>query len=219
MADPIIADHFRVLAVLQHKSALAQDRFVNSWCFRNDDLAASVETVAEKHGRILDAFYNGVHGTSPRLSSYWPNDIISLEYRTYDLGEAPPRTPHVVQSADFAVTASASQLPYEVALCLSLVSERNLKRQRGRLYMGPFAGLPSEEVQDYPTPTSAIITSLVDAATNVLNTTEDSTWCFVSQSDASAKVVTGGWVDNAWDTVRRRGPDPTARTQWGVYTG
>lgn len=219
MADPIIQDHFRVLAVMQHKSALPQDRFINSWCFRNDDLAASVETVAEKHGRILDAFYNGVHGTSPKLASYFPNDIVAMEFRTYDLGEAPPRTPHVVQSVDFVPTSSASQFPYEVALCLSLVATRNLKRQRGRLYLGPFGGFPSDEAGDYPVPTVAIRTSLIDAALNVLNTTEDSTWCFLSQADAAAKVITGGWVDNAWDTVRRRGPDPTSRTQWGTYTG
>lgn len=48
------------------------------------------------------------------------------------------------------------------------------------------------------------------------------TWCIYSPTTetqtaslASSFIpIVGGWVDNAWDTQRRRGLEPTTRTTW-----
>jgi hypothetical protein len=41
-------------------------------------------------------------------------------------------------------------------------------------------------------------------------------WCVLSQVDAQLKIVTAGWVDNAFDTVRKRGERADVRYSWAV---
>jgi len=40
------------------------------------------------------------------------------------------------------------------------------------------------------------------------------TWSILSRSDGDTKPVVGGYIDNAWDTQRRRGVEPTSRLGW-----
>jgi hypothetical protein len=49
-----------------------------------------------------------------------------------------------------------------------------------------------------------------------MNTSEDVTWMQVSTTFGIANPVTGGFVDNSFDTQRRRGSAPTARDTWGA---
>lgn len=217
MPDPILTDFFRVLAIFHHKRGLPEDVFVNSWCFRNDG-AIGETAVADNIVPVLDAFYFGAAASGGTLASLMTSGIESAEYRIYDLGTAPPRIP-IIRQPDATTTFSGDpELPGEVAVCLSFVAGRNQPRSRGRIFLGPL-GKGSVSLQDdEPVPSGLLMATLVDRAENVLNTSENVSWHLVSQADAAAKEVTGGWVDNAFDTMRKRGRRPTSRDSWGTYT-
>jgi hypothetical protein len=53
-------------------------------------------------------------------------------------------------------------------------------------------------------------------ASNLLAASNPATLAVWSPSNGDAVPVTDGWVDNAWDTQRRRGIDRTARSTWTV---
>lgn len=212
MADPVLVDHYRALAVFQRASGLPRDVVVNSWAFRNDGTSGPPETVAAEIASALDTYYTANHQADPTtIASHIDSSVTGLEYRVYDLGQAVPREPHIVESTAFT-GGSGSPLPGEVALCMSYFADRNLPRSRGRVYIGPLNTSTVDAVDSLARPSAALVRNLRQGGEYLLNPTENLTWVLISQADAAAKVITGGWVDNAFDTQRRRGVDPTTRT-------
>lgn len=237
MPDPVITGNFRAMAVFQGKSGFPEDRFINSWGFRNTALTGSPQDVADTIGTVLDAFYFGPTPSARPLSGYMhPTvDFPASEYRVYDLGQAPPRDPYIVAMTPGASTPSGSALPAEVAAVLSFVGAAqgwqgdvdgtdtdpiNLPRRsrRGRIYLGPLGGNAAEQTSDRFHISSTYMADVVDRALNVLNTSENVTWRLVSPTMGAVTDVTGGWIDDAFDTQRRRGLAPTTRSTWGAYT-
>lgn len=107
--------------------------------------------------------------------------------------------------------APASALPREVALCLSFFSERNVKRQRGRVYapvplMAVAAGVGVRPVSGQRDKVGTLATIFSDLGG------VDVDWCVWSPTDGVARPVTDWWVDDEWDTVRSRGLRATTRT-------
>lgn len=227
MPDPVLVDFFKAQVVAMGPSGLSDpsDRYINSFCFRNDGLAAVV------HDNIttrLQQFYDGLE------QFLWPWANPRVEVRIYDLGKVPPRTPEV-RVLDFSGhPLEAAQLPYEVAAVISTVAPdaprtqgglsesgaRLVSRRRtGRLYIGPLRG-PVLDFRSNGSP------SFTPAFVNVLRTqaaglaTESASnpvrWHLLSQERGAAYRITGGWVDDEPDIVRRRGRDrPLSRTTWG----
>jgi hypothetical protein len=141
-----------------------------------------------------------------------------MEYRIYDLGQAPPRERATLPAA-WPGRVNVAGLPTEVAVCLSFYAGRNLPRSRGRIYIGPLNVASSTSGEGRPTP--QLIDSIADRASNVARTTENVTWVMVTKGGfpiqkepAGAKVITAGWVDDAYDTQRRRGLAPLVRKPW-----
>lgn len=107
-----------------------------------------------------------------------------------------------------------STVPRDVSLCLSYYSGSNIKRRRGRLY------LPAQWVIAHTSssgvaakPTAGQMTGAGDFATALdLLTTTVGTWCVWSRADNAFFPVTNWYVDDEWDTQRRRGLRPTTRT-------
>ena len=137
--------------------------------------------------------------------------------KVYDLSQPIPRTP--VHTTTFAISATRAQgLPSEVALVLSyrapLVSGSLPARRRGRVYIGPFGtnALAAASINGDSRPILNLMQNIVNAAARLMQAnTADIYWSTYSPTDASALEVTSVHVDNAWDTQRRRGADPTAR--------
>lgn len=218
MADPILPDFFRAQAIFHGHSGLPEDVYVNTFVFRNDVDGQPATVVHQTIADQLFGFYNDIHapGTAP-LRSYMSSRTLTSQFKVkvYDLGQAPPRTPH---EREFQMGQMASgALPSEVALCLSYYAERNIKRRRGRIYFGPLAqGVIVDAAGEPARPTNALINALAGAGAWL----EDEgfggvNWHLLSGMDGNAYEITGGWVDNAFDTQRRRGEEATARTLWG----
>lgn len=149
--------------------------------------------------------------------------VTATSFKLFNLTDPEPRVPTFSTTATLgAQTDPLYSTPLEVALCLSYyatpISGVNQASRRGRLYIGPFGDLLS--ISGSPTaftaPSTATITAFTTAAHNLKTSTTADSWIWVvySRKLNSSAAIVGGWVDNAWDTQRRRGNAPTVRSLW-----
>ncbi len=208
-----------VQAVFERASALPEDRVINSFTFIWDSTNLDKVTRGEAIRDALDDFYflNTAGGSSIR--AYLANTLKSLSYRVYDSNDAQPRPALVLPSLDFTVPPAGNPLPAEVAVVASFFASRNLPRNRGRVFRGPWSQLASNApaVGDFDTrPATLLITTIAQAMKRLRDhpLLVDIPWSVHSVADSAAKGITAGWVDNAFDTQRRRGAKATSRTTW-----
>lgn len=146
-----------------------------------------------------------------------------------------------IASLNFTLTAAqvGSGLPEEVAIIASyhgdltdvpvsvivdpgppVVTIRPQQRRRGRLYLGPLqaaAGTeaslqfrPNQQIQD------ELGEAMVDLAAAIVAVDPTFYLGVWSKADEDVWEVVGGYVDDAWDTQRRRGLEATERTAFTI---
>lgn len=199
--------NYRVLAEMPWDSGLPEDVTINTWYFNaaaDADLAGVFDELA--------TFYAGVDAW---LSSILAGGTDGLILTAYDLADAEPREP--VRTDGFVLTLGSGQpLPTEVACVVSyhaaFESGVNKARRRGRVYLGPLDVGIQSGISSFiaPGPQDGIrdaAQALLDASDAAANWA----WMQYSSTEAFARVVTGGWVDNSFDTQRRRGIRATSR--------
>ena len=139
------------------------------------------------------------------------------EYKIYDTADPEPRAPILEGSWNFSAAIVNNPMPPEVAICLSFqgskISGQPQSRRRGRVYL-PFIQLSGGGADGRPT--AGVVTAAVNAGASLLAASvAATTWSWVvasSYTPADGAIVQNGWVDNEWDTQRRRGRVSTART-------
>lgn len=224
MADPIIAGLYRVLAVWHGRSGLPEDVYVNTFVFKDDQALGRAVSISQARNAVFEFYNNLWGGLIAPLKSYLAGRTLSgeLTIKVYDLSEPPPRPPDEL-TYTMAGLAAGESLPSEVAVCGSYYAERNVPRQRGRIYIGPLA------INAMTSPTTAPSRPFLGLR-NVLKdgmqalAGRDATypsWCVLSTVPApaqpggpQARVITNGWVDDAFDTQRRRGEAALGRIEW-----
>lgn len=221
MADPIIANAVRVNVVLQNANNLPKDRYVNSFVFTGTPSPA-VALAAAVTPLVRD-FYNatsGAEGIGAWLGPQCSRATDASRVVWYDLGQAPVRTPHIepftLRGAS-ASTGGSEPLPAEVALCLSLYTPLNTQRGRGRIYIGPLNQATDETGAGNDShPTAAVLNSIAGAAARLADAAVSAgcSWQVLSRMAGNITEITHGFIDNAWDTQRRRGIAPSTRTGW-----
>lgn len=221
MPIPVINDHFAAQVILRGISGSPKDVYTNTFYFRNDSAIIGPEDVADQLTANLQAFY----GTAPTtvatpvsIASRMSGAIIAdnPEVRVYDLGSPAPRYPIVnFMALDFTTT---SALPSEVAACLSYVAQSNQPRNRGRIYLGPLAANTSVVADGRPQVDSAFRISALASAKRLMDIS-NMTWSLYSPTSGTMKPITGFWMDNAFDTQRRRGEESSGRVTTGTYLG
>lgn len=210
MADPILTDIYRAQVRCPGKSGLPEDVYVNTFAFRNEqgpDIPSPVGPIVN----MLSAFYGFLLPFLSGVTTRWDQATV----RVYDLGQEPPRYP-VEEELGLAVGTGTNALPEEVALVLSLYSERNLPRRRGRIYIGPLGTNVMTTSTSMVFPSDNVRNAMLDAAANMIQSTENATWGVVSARDQAFYPFTNAWVDDAFDTQRRRGRAPVGRKVWPV---
>lgn len=140
----------------------------------------------------------------------------------YNLADAQPRNPirDVPIGAD--MIGAADSIPDEVALCLSFQADAESgqpqARRRGRVYIGPFGRVALGAAAAGNRPAAALVTALANAGGGLLDASQAAAgWDWVVWSPTTGPagfpwVITNGWVDDAFDTQRRRGVAALART-------
>lgn len=209
-----------VQCALEHDSALPQDRVVNTFHFWSADATVIDTATANALADACKEVYQTAHtpGTSALQTKLSSKLGTAATAKVYDLGETAPR---VVKNSNQAFSISPATtgkpLPHEIALCLSyksdLASGDVAARHRGRIYFGPFQ---DTVLASDGTPDSTIVNILAGIGSYLSNLEPVTGWHWAVRSTAAdaSYTVTNGWVDNAWDTQRRRGEDPTTRQLW-----
>jgi hypothetical protein len=178
----------------------------NTWHISADDTTAL--------GLAITAIKSVYTSVADRMSGLVRPDDWPI--KAYDDADSPPRAPVHYELWDTGLTYSSAALPTEVALCLSFqgtqVSGTPQARKRGRIYL-PF--LYTSAADGGGRVTSATVSDLAAAGGALLTASNGAaTWSWVTRSTVAPGYsdVTNGWVDNEFDTQRRRGRTATSRT-------
>lgn len=201
--------NYRLQAIIKTTTGLPRDYATNTWYVTADDLTAAQAARTALAARYLT------------FSSYFAGNAVvvvgGLEIKIYDMAQPEPRVP--LSTANFSLNPQTGDaLPPEVALVLSYradyLSGVAAASRRGRVYM-PFLIESSNGTDGRPA--APIIAALAAFGTGFLaDSTSATTWSWMQHStklDAYANVA-AGFVDNEWDTQRRRGRRSTSRTNW-----
>ena len=180
-------------------SALPRDQFVVTPHFHDGNATKSPSALATKLGDSMQTWLTG---------SY---KITVTVYDAFGTKPNPPLATYIKNSAGGFINANA---PQEIALCLSYYSGFNRPRLRGRLYL-PYAwifqssGTGTASVR----PTSTQQLAVRAFADTVLKSgiSIGCDWTVCSKAAAQNIAVTNYYVDDEWDTQRRRGGKPTGR--------
>jgi hypothetical protein len=197
---------YRVQFVLHTADSNPENYATNTWCVAGTSDADALEFVT-----ALRAFYATMKGYYSSLVAQNGHEI-----KVYDLSDPLPRAPISEQVFNFSTVPSGAPLPTEVAICLSFqgpkISGVPQARRRGRVYIGP---LNTNALHTDGRPVAALVTALSTAGDVLLDAggaplTWD--WSVFSPTSGTSVIVTNGWVDNEFDTQRRRGRKATGRT-------
>lgn len=131
-----------------------------------------------------------------------------------------PRYPFETDLFDFTTAPSGTALPDEVAICLSFQGQRTAglpqARRRGRIYFGPLRTTAATGNRPSTTLISTLATAAATFGAQVSALGAGYAWGVWSPSDQELVEISDGWVDNAFDTQRRRGVATTSRTTFVV---
>jgi hypothetical protein len=148
-----------------------------------DDLLAGLETVLPTSGELRVKAYDA-QGSVP----------------VYPQGDS------IIRATQVHPTSK----PRELAVCLSFYGERNVARQRGRLYIP--VGITAIAVNALrPVIPITQLADLVTLFTGLGGADVD--WCVYSRRLDHAFSVTNWWYDDEWDVMRSRGLRGSARIQ------
>lgn len=189
-----------------------EDRMVNTFHFRNLGPATDYDNVRD----IIQNFYTADNPfNNNAIKDYFALGMLTGAFtiQCYALTDPKPRAPKYLSSGS-TVIGSSSGLPAEVALVFSFQAEAESgelqRRRRNRVYLGGF----SSNVNDDGVPVGELVETMLFSGRQMLLEAQASSsweWVVYSPTDDAIHTVSNGWVDNAWDTQRRRGKIPTAR--------
>lgn len=191
---------YDVQVVLQGGSQLPEDQFVNVLHYEigaPDTIEGTVDDISAAYAAaMLVPVFGDVEGVTIKVYEPGPN----------------PTGPVFTKSYPTLIAGSVG--PHEVAVCLSYATaddpDRSTPRRRGRIYVGPIAAAHT----DSPRPSSALLDGVLALGQGLASAgnASNSTWLMYSSRDAVYEKIESIWVDDAWDTQRRRGLAPTTRT-------
>lgn len=212
---------FLVTATFDSTTGVPEDAVQNSFHFE----AATVDDVSiDGAFDDLETFYNTPPAAQPpgNFVAAWMGKQLSgtATFKAYAVAGAPPHP--VLRSRSWTLDNDQTQavLPSEVAVCLSyrgvLAGGDFDRRRKGRVYIGP---LIFNAVDDSPSNLARVEgtfqTVLAQAGADLaVGSGNPAEWVVWSPTYSSSTPVVAGWVDNAFDTQRRRGEATSSRLLW-----
>ncbi len=159
---------------------------------------------------------------SPVLTS------VGMTLTLYDLEDpsmpGAPRQPYAILPLTVAQPAG-SAMAEEAAVAVTLVhkpeSGENPRNLRGRLFIGPLNTSALEVITGRTRVSATARTTLTLAIKRLAEEVGgmapvDSSLGIYSPTTNAYNALESGWVDDAFDTIRSRGPAPTARTTYTI---
>lgn len=212
--------------VIPHQDQLAHDAVVNTFNFTGVDDVEDMCTAA--YGRLQEFYEDAPGGSTNGLIRFMSTELNypGARLKFYNQDDPEPRVPIFDESMGLVQTSpvGSTNLPGEVAVCTSYSaaaeSGTNPRRRRGRLYIGPLnIGASTATNGVAARPSGPFITCLEGTTQRLAEaSTLGCAWAVYSRRGSSFAIIEKGYVDNAFDTQRRRGVNPTTRTPWEVET-
>jgi hypothetical protein len=197
---------YRATVIIKSVTNVIEDASTNTYHFDANtvgDLAA-VSAALQTCYQSMRTFYSSLMAQNGH------------EIKFYRLSDAPPRATVRNDTFNFTTAPSNAPLPTEVALVVSFQggqsSGQPQARRRGRIFFGP---MNTQAVDGTAFVAAATRTAAVNAWGVLLDASQAATewkWSVFSTVNGTGVEVQNGWVDNAFDTQRRRGRRTTART-------
>lgn len=201
-----------VQTIFESATGLPADSIVNttSWTGSLSDL----DNIRD----ILVDFYAVQAPDAQNTILYWmSNEAISgnVTIKIYDRDDPKPRQPIEIFESDLSEgLGPEDMLPTECAIVVSYQASRIAglpqNRRRNRFYMGGFG----VEANDNGRINPGLVETILFASKEMLNAASasvDKSLIVWSGYYETGYTIDNGWVDNAWDSQRRRGLKSTAR--------
>lgn len=179
---------YKATIQLQMDSALPKDRVVMTAHFAGDAPQALADALKANLAAI------------PQIGTF------PLTVKIYDALKAPPSYP--LATATQGTGSVATNVPREVALCLSYYAAFNRPTTRGRVYIPAHFLTGALGVR----PSAGQITQALNFK-NVFSQglPPGHVWNTYSPTTGTSEPVRNVWVDDEWDTIRSRGLKGTTR--------
>lgn len=217
------------------ESGMPADSVLNTFHFEGPTVAdsAAADVLAEV---VCDFYTQSAAGASGNIEQWLPMGAFAdpqHSVKVYNMADAKPRVPlttYVEESPAFTVV---QPMVAEAAICLSfrgtVQSGMSMARRRGRIFIGPLNFQAGLDDTTFLRP-AVLLRSDLCYAGRALSLAADAigyTWSVYSPTTAASVPEGGGgdfpltaivhfWVDDAFDTIRSRGPAPTSRFQLPV---
>lgn len=224
------ASVYHCVVKLPPKSGIPQDVVENTFTFTTtDNLHANRVAVVG----LLNSFYTAIPSGGTRAVGAYLSDVIRRDVEPtvsfYDVtahlaGGGAGSPIEVLPLTTLLPAASGSNLPAEVAICLSYNATyggtvefgphtRPRARLRGRVFIGPLLQLAmATDTTTRRNEVAAAAMTDISKAGAALKASVDPIWSTWSRKAGVSLPVAGGWVDDAFDTQRRRGEAAVTRT-------
>jgi hypothetical protein len=222
-------------AVLPSTTGRPEDAVINTFAWLTSTSPASNSELTDI-GVFMTSFYNNVRATTFSVASFLGTQLsraaLAAHFKLYDLTGAEDGRPHGSPIRDITwtlgnPTPASTNLPSEIAVVLSFHSlltdfqqelgdTRPAARRRGRVYLGPVnSGALNVDATSHIVSVSTLCRDTISQAGDAMLATPTAQWAQWSRANLQLDSVTGGFVDNAFDSQRRRGESATLRTVFG----
>jgi hypothetical protein len=203
---------------IQRITLKPEDKIVNGFHFTVSAVnTANLDLIRDR----LRTFYNvAIPGGTNTIKNLLAGQLLAATghvVKMYDMQQVTPRVPVRIDDLQLVPNGNTSY-PAEVALCLSyrgsLLAGTNPRRRRGRIYLGPLSNSGIAAISSGDSrPLAAVMTYVADAGKRLMdaNSATNVEWVVFSKAGQERTSVQHVWVDDAFDTQRRRGADPTTR--------
>ena len=179
-----------------------------------DTLDEAVQ-VSEDWAVAIQTFYNAVRTYMSDLLSQNGHEI-----KFYFVDQPTPNFPFNTVSWNFSSALVGNPLPSECAIVCSYqavkVNGENQGRRRGRIYLGPLSDDVNLDGRVQPGIQAAIATAFKTYILDAYGVGLGTRPVVYSATAGTNADVNDGWVDNAFDTQRRRGIASSNRQVWDL---
>lgn len=213
--------------ILQYISEIPRDVSMTTWAFRSEATDPTVTQFNELRDAVASVF-NGQEGANNPLSTYISGVVSrnsqSARFKAYRQSGGGASGPPEYESGwtlGGLGSGSPTAMPLECAIVMSFqgdpITGGVQARRRGRVYLGPWTSTALGSTSNDATISQSMIDRVAASGARLLNWSDSSsnwTWCVWSRTTGLFVPVTNGWINNEWDTQRRREKEATARTLW-----
>lgn len=226
-----MAQTIRIMHTTQDSDELSKDRYVNTFYSSSATTFSGPQLASQ--AAAVKAFYTTAtssHTVKEYMAGFQRDPGATI--KIYNVDMATEHEPIYEETYLFDFVISVANLPGEVALALSFRADPYVvgvpqARQRGRIYVGPLnvtALASGPGPNDHSIPHTNLVGAMNGAgvALGLAMSAGGGKWVIHSPAQTATlgavynSVVHSCWVDNAFDTQRRRGNAPTLRTTAAV---